>query len=91
MAPKAANRVQFPIIVGHELIGTVVAVGPGEKKWKVGDRVGGPWHGGHDGSCISCNRGFFQTCVNEEVNGITRNGGCKLGGLLAQVLIDSDR
>lgn len=39
----------FPIIPGHELIGNVVAVEDGEKRWKVGDRVGGPWHGGHDG------------------------------------------
>lgn len=31
------------------MIGTVVATGAEEKKWKVGDRVGGPWHGGHDG------------------------------------------
>lgn len=39
----------FPFIPGHEIIGSVVAVGPGEKQWKVGDRVGGAWHGGHDG------------------------------------------
>ena len=38
-----------PRIPGHEVIGHVVAVGPHEKQWKVGDRVGGPWHGGHDG------------------------------------------
>ena len=36
----------FPIIPGHEVIGNVAAVGDGEKRWKVGDRVGGPWHGG---------------------------------------------
>lgn len=36
----------FPRIPGHELIGDIVAVGDGENKWKVGDRVGGPWHGG---------------------------------------------
>lgn len=41
----------FPIIPGHEFIGDVAAVPQGEKKWKVGDRVGGPWHGGHDGVC----------------------------------------
>lgn len=41
----------FPIVPGHELIGNVAAVPEGEKKWKVGDRVGGPWHGGHDGLC----------------------------------------
>lgn len=28
------------------IIGNVVAIGDGEHKWKVGDRVGGPWHGG---------------------------------------------
>jgi D-arabinose 1-dehydrogenase-like Zn-dependent alcohol dehydrogenase len=33
----------FPRIPGHEVIGKVVAVGPGEKKWSVGDRAGGPW------------------------------------------------
>lgn len=41
------------MIPGHEMIGSVAAIGPGEKKWKVGDRVGGPWHGGHDGNAIA--------------------------------------
>ena len=39
-----------PRIPGHEVIGDVAAVGHGEKVWKAGDRVGGAWHGGHDGS-----------------------------------------
>ncbi|TKA70098.1 hypothetical protein B0A49_06356 [Cryomyces minteri] len=64
-----------PKIMGHEIIGTVVQVGPGEKKWKEGDRVGGAWHGGHDGICKACNRGMFQMCDNEAINGVTRNGG----------------
>lgn len=38
-----------PLTPGHEVIGNVAAVGPGEKQWKVGDRVGAGWHGGHDG------------------------------------------
>jgi D-arabinose 1-dehydrogenase-like Zn-dependent alcohol dehydrogenase len=37
---------QYPIVPGHETIGDIVAVGEGEKKWKVGTRVGGGWHGG---------------------------------------------
>jgi D-arabinose 1-dehydrogenase-like Zn-dependent alcohol dehydrogenase len=65
------------MILGHEVIGTVVAVGPGEKKWKEGDLVGGPWHGGHDGVCKSCNRGLFQMCANEAINGVTMDGGCE--------------
>ncbi|RDW76094.1 putative alcohol dehydrogenase-1 [Coleophoma crateriformis] len=65
----------FPIIPGHEIIGDVVAVGDGESKWKEGDRVGGAWHGGHDGTCTQCQRGQFQMCKNEVINGVTRDGG----------------
>lgn len=67
----------FPRIPGHEVIGTVVAIGPDEKRWKIGDKVGGPWHGAHDGSCKACNRGLYQMCENELVNGVTRDGGCR--------------
>ena len=38
-----------PIVPGHEIIGRVAAVGPDESFWNVGDRIGGTWHGGHDG------------------------------------------
>ncbi|KAF2014770.1 alcohol dehydrogenase [Aaosphaeria arxii CBS 175.79] len=65
----------YPRIPGHEVIGTVVAIGPNERKWKVGDKVGGPWHGGHDGLCTPCNKGLYQMCENEEINGVTRDGG----------------
>ncbi|KAI9859830.1 MAG: hypothetical protein M1824_003610 [Vezdaea acicularis] len=65
----------FPLIPGHEAVGDVVAVGEGETKFKIGDRVGAPWHGGHDGTCKRCNRGLFQICENEAVNGVTRDGG----------------
>lgn len=68
----------FPRIPGHEVIGTVIAVGEGEKKWKVGDCVGGGWHGGHDGLCKACNRGLFQMCDNQLVNGVSKDGGCEL-------------
>jgi D-arabinose 1-dehydrogenase-like Zn-dependent alcohol dehydrogenase len=67
----------FPRIPGHEVIGTVVAVGEDEKKWKVGDKVGGGWHGGHDGSCKACGRGMFQCCEDKTINGVMRDGGCK--------------
>jgi len=65
----------FPIVPGHEIIGNVAAVGDGEKRWKVGDRVGGPWHGGHDAVCKQCQRGQFQMCQNGAVNGVSRDGG----------------
>lgn len=36
----------FPRVPGHETVGDVVAVGSEVKGWKIGDRVGAPWHGG---------------------------------------------
>jgi len=65
----------FPIIPGHEIIGEVAAVPSSEKRWKEGDRVGGPWHGGHDGTCKSCRKALNQMCENEQINGVTRDGG----------------
>jgi D-arabinose 1-dehydrogenase-like Zn-dependent alcohol dehydrogenase len=40
----------FPIVPGHEVVAEVVAVPETEKRWKVGDWVGGAWHGGHCGA-----------------------------------------
>ncbi|KUJ24455.1 putative alcohol dehydrogenase [Mollisia scopiformis] len=65
----------FPIIPGHEIVGDIAAVPDTEKRWKVGDRVGGPWHGGHDAVCKQCQRGQFQMCQNGAVNGVSRDGG----------------
>ena len=45
-------RQNSPIVPGHEIIGNVAAVGAGVTAWKVGDRVGAGWHGGHDGKGI---------------------------------------
>lgn len=42
------------MVPGHEIVGDVVAVGPGEKTWQTGDRVGGGWHGAHDGMVLQC-------------------------------------
>ncbi|KAF5606485.1 general amidase [Fusarium subglutinans] len=65
----------FPRVPGHELVGDVVAVGDGVSKFTVGERVGGAWHGGHDGTCRSCQTGSFQLCDNGVINGVTMDGG----------------
>ncbi|CVL03487.1 related to ADH2-alcohol dehydrogenase II [Fusarium proliferatum] len=65
----------FPRVPGHELVGDVVAVGDGVANFKVGERVGGAWHGGHDGTCRSCQTGSFQLCDNGAINGVTMDGG----------------
>ena len=52
---------KLPLVPGHEIIGDVVAVGEGEHKWKIGDRVGGPWHGGKP--TASQIRVSFNNCI----------------------------
>ncbi|GAA6063438.1 hypothetical protein JCM10212_002624, partial [Sporobolomyces blumeae] len=65
----------LPRVPGHEIAGKVVQVGPGEKRWKVGDYVGAGWHGGHCNICKSCLKGDFVTCEKENINGVLTDGG----------------
>ena len=68
--------VQYPRVPGHEIAGTIDALGAGVAGWKVGQRVGVGWHGGHCGYCDSCRRGDFVTCqVAPQIPGITYDGG----------------
>ena len=67
--------IAFPRIPGHEVAGTIEALGPQTSGWNVGDRVGLGWHGGHDGTCDSCRRGDFITCVHMQIPGISYDGG----------------
>ncbi|KAJ5912233.1 alcohol dehydrogenase, partial [Penicillium subrubescens] len=66
---------KFPGVPGHEIIGHVAATGDYVSEWKFGDRIGGGWHGGHDGTCPACRKGHFQMRDNGSINGITKNGG----------------
>lgn len=65
----------YPRIPGHEVVGTVDAVGEGVTAWEVGDRVGVGWHGGHCFDCEACRRGEFVHCTNAPVTGMDRDGG----------------
>ena len=67
---------QYPRVPGHEIVGVVDAVGADVAQWKVGQRVGVGWHGGHCGYCDSCRRGDFVTCqVALQIPGIAYDGG----------------
>jgi L-iditol 2-dehydrogenase len=59
-----------PQILGHELAGTVVAVGRGVTKWKTGDRVMS-FHHIPCGNCFYCQRRMFSQCPRYKTTGLT--------------------
>ncbi len=67
--------IQYPRVPGHEVAGVVDAVGADVPLFKVGQRVGLGWHGGHCNYCIPCRRGDFILCQNMQISGITFDGG----------------
>jgi propanol-preferring alcohol dehydrogenase len=64
-----------PVVPGHEIVGTIDAVGDAVTTWKVGDRVGVGFLGGHCGACEWCRRGDFVNCDNQPQPGTTEDGG----------------
>src|SRR5215469_6931301 len=49
--------IQYPRVPGHEVIGTIDAVGREVHGWAAGTRVGVGWHGGNCGYCDACRSG----------------------------------
>jgi len=66
---------KLPRIPGHEIAGRIDAIGPEVTAWKVGDRVGVGWHGGHCFECEPCRRGDFLACTNGKITGVSHDGG----------------
>lgn len=67
--------VKFPLVTGHEIAGTVDALGPDVAGWNVGDRVAVGWFGGNCGHCRSCRAGDLIACANLQVPGWAYPGG----------------
>jgi D-arabinose 1-dehydrogenase-like Zn-dependent alcohol dehydrogenase len=67
--------IEFPRSPGHEVAGVIDSLGEDSGDWKIGDRVGVGWHGGHCGRCDSCRRGDFVTCRYLKIPGVTYDGG----------------
>src|SRR6185369_12651605 len=59
--------IQYPRVPGHEVAGVIDELGAGVSAWKKGQRVGVGWHGGQDGTCLSCRRGDFRNCRNVQI------------------------
>jgi alcohol dehydrogenase, propanol-preferring len=66
---------KLPLIPGHEIVGTVVAAGPGAERFAPGDRVGVPWLGWTCGDCRFCRSGRENLCDRARFTGYTLDGG----------------
>lgn len=69
------SKIQYPIVPGHEVTGTIVTLGDGVKNFQLGQRVGIGWHAGYCGLCNSCLHGDFTTCSLGTIPGVTFDGG----------------
>lgn len=76
LVEAAFPGITYPRIPGHEVVGTIDAVGSGVEGWSAGERVGVGWHSGNCGHCDNCRHGDAFACRNvHDVTGIYRDGG----------------
>jgi len=66
---------RLPLVPGHEIVGTVEALGAGVTTLRVGERVGVPWLGGTCGRCAYCDNQAENLCDEPVFTGYTRDGG----------------
>jgi propanol-preferring alcohol dehydrogenase len=66
---------KLPLVPGHEIVGTVIAVGSSVDRFRVGDRVGVPWLGWTCGVCAFCRNGRENLCDRARFTGYQRDGG----------------
>ncbi|MGO1391820.1 NAD(P)-dependent alcohol dehydrogenase [Agrococcus casei] len=83
----------YPLVVGHEIAGTVAAVGSAVTKHAVGDRVGVGCLVNSCRECANCVAGAEQYCLNGKTGTyaeVDRDGTITQGGYATQVVVDAD-
>ena len=66
---------EFPLVPGHEVVGTIRDIGPGVSHHQIGRQVGLGWHSGYCMTCPSCLSGDHNLCVNAQGTIVNRHGG----------------
>lgn len=65
----------LPLVLGHEIVGTVVSAGREVERFQAGQRVGVPWLGWTCGECRFCRAGKENLCNHAKFTGYTLDGG----------------
>ena len=66
---------KLPLILGHQIVGNVAALGEGVADFQIGQRVGIPWLGGSCGHCEYCSEDRENLCDHAVYTGYQINGG----------------
>jgi len=66
---------KLPLVMGHEVVGEVVALGQGVTRLDIGTRAGVPWVGWTCGECRYCRSGRENLCDRARFTGYTIDGG----------------
>jgi len=69
------TRPKLPLVPGHMIVGEVVTAGIAVETVRVGDRVGIPWLGWTDGTCVYCTTGRENLCEHARFTGYDVDGG----------------
>ncbi len=69
----AQANIPVPMVVGHEFMGTIAALGPGVRGMEIGQRVAGEGHV-TCGHCRNCKAGRREFCHHHTSVGVTRPG-----------------
>ncbi len=66
---------KYPFIPGHEIIGSITALGSDVRSLALGDRIGIGWQADSCGICEWCRRGEEHLCARSQPTCVGRNGG----------------
>ena len=66
---------QYPFVPGHEIVGTIDAVGEAVTHLSVGQVVGLGWHSNYCHHCMSCLSGDQNLCATAQGTIVGRHGG----------------
>jgi propanol-preferring alcohol dehydrogenase len=66
---------KLPLVLGHEIVGVVEALGAGTSRFAPGERVGVPWLGSTCGRCRYCAGGSENLCDEARFTGYDLDGG----------------
>ncbi|HKB50544.1 MAG TPA: zinc-dependent alcohol dehydrogenase family protein [Solirubrobacterales bacterium] len=66
---------KLPLVLGHQIVGTVAGAGEGAERFTLGERVGVPWLGWTCGICRYCASGRENLCDRARFTGYDIDGG----------------